>query len=121
MEKDQDSSSDLPDSQPSKNIITRLLDILGLNRAPDTTEDLEMEIQELLEEGEEQGLITRQEGQMINSIFEFRDTLIHEIMTPRTEIVCVDVKMGIPEVLKLIIREGFTRIPVYSDSQDRCG
>jgi hemolysin (HlyC) family protein len=118
MEKDQDSSSDLPDSQPSKNIITRLLDILGLNRAPDTTEDLEMEIQELLEEGEEQGLITRQEGQMINSIFEFRDTLIHEIMTPRTEIVCVDVKMGISEVLKLIIREGFTRIPVYSDSQD---
>jgi hemolysin (HlyC) family protein len=118
MEKDQDASSDLPDSQPSKNIITRLLDILGLNRAPDTTEDLEMEIQELLEEGEEQGLITRQEGQMINSIFEFRDTLIHEIMTPRTEIVCVDVKMGIAEVLKLIIREGFTRIPVYSESQD---
>jgi CBS domain containing-hemolysin-like protein len=118
MEKDQDASSDLPDSQPSKNIITRLLDILGLNRAPDTTEDLEMEIQELLEEGEEQGLITRQEGQMINSIFEFRDTLIHEIMTPRTEIVCVDVKMGIREALKLIIREGFTRIPVYSESQD---
>jgi CBS domain containing-hemolysin-like protein len=118
MEKDQDASSDLPDSQPSKNIITRLLDILGLNRAPDTTEDLEMEIQELLEEGEEQGLITRQEGQMINSIFEFRDTLIHEIMTPRTEIVCVDIKMGIREALKLIIREGFTRIPVYSESQD---
>lgn len=118
MEKDQDSSSDLPDSQPSKNIFIRLLDILGLSRSPDTTEDLEMEIQELLEEGEEQGLITRQEGQMINSIFEFRDTLIHEIMTPRTEIVYADVKMGIPEVLKLIMREGFTRIPVFSETHD---
>ena len=118
MEKDQDSSSDLPDSQPSKNFIIRLLDILGLSRSPDTTEDLEMEIQELLDEGEEQGLITPQEGQMINSIFEFRDTLIHEIMTPRTEIVCADVQMGIPEVLKLITREGFTRIPVYSGTQD---
>jgi CBS domain containing-hemolysin-like protein len=118
MEKDQDSSSDLPDSQPSKNILIRLLDILGLSRSPDTTEDLEMEIQELLEEGEEQGLITRQEGQMINSIFEFRDTLIHEIMTPRTEIVYADVKMGIPEVLKLIMREGFTRIPVFSETHD---
>ena len=118
MEKDQDSSSDLPDSQPSKNFIIRLLDILGLSRSPDTTEDLEMEIQELLDEGQEQGLITRQEGQMINSIFEFRDTLIHEIMTPRTEIVCADVQMGIPEVLKLITREGFTRIPVYSGTQD---
>lgn len=118
MEKDQDSSSDQPDSQSSKNFISRLLDVLGLSRAPDTTEDLEMEIQELLDEGEEQGLITRQEGQMINSIFEFRDTLIHEIMTPRTEIVCADVEMGIPEVLKLITREGFTRIPVYSESLD---
>ena len=118
MEKDQDSSSDQPDSQSSKNFISRLLDVLGLSRAPDTTEDLEMEIQELLDEGEEQGLITHQEGQMINSIFEFRDTLIHEIMTPRTEIVCADVEMGIPEVLKLITREGFTRIPVYSESLD---
>jgi CBS domain containing-hemolysin-like protein len=118
MEKDQDSSSDLPDPQPSKNILIRLLDILGLSRSPDTTEDLEMEIQELLEEGEEQGLITHQEGQMINSIFEFRDTLIHEIMTPRPEMVCADVKIGVPEVLKLITREGFTRIPVYSESQD---
>ena len=118
MEKDQDSSSDLPDSQPSKNILIRLLGILGLGRSPDTTEDLEMEIQELLEEGEEQGLITPQEGQMINSIFEFRDTLIHEIMTPRPEMICADVQIGIPEVLKLITREGFTRIPVYSESQD---
>ncbi|KPK28461.1 MAG: hypothetical protein AMJ61_02385 [Desulfobacterales bacterium SG8_35_2] len=96
----------------------RLLDKLGLSRSPDTTEDLEMEIQELLEEGEEQGLITRQEGQMINSIFEFRDTLIHEIMTPRPEMVSIDVEAGVPEALKLITREGFTRIPVYSDSQD---
>ena len=118
MEKDQDSSSDLSDPQPSKNILIRLLDMLGLSRSPDTTEDLEMEIQELLEEGEEQGLITHQEGQMISSIFEFRDTLIHEIMTPRPEMVCADVKIGVPEVLKLITREGFTRIPVYSESQD---
>ena len=118
MEKDQDSSSDLPDSQPSKNILTRLLEILGFGGAPDTTEDLEMEIQELLEEGEEHGLITSQEGRMISSIFEFRDTLIHEIMTPKPEMVCSDVENGIPEVLKLITQEGFTRIPVYSESQD---
>ena len=118
MEKDQDRPPDSSDSQPSKNIISRLLDVLGINRSPDTTEDLEMEIQELLEEGEEQGLITRQEGQMINSIFEFRDTLIHEIMTPRPEMVCAEVQTPITDVLKLITREGFTRIPIYSESLD---
>ncbi len=118
MEKDQESPSDLNDPQPGKNIISRFLDILGLGRTPDTTEDLEMEIQELLEEGEEHGLITHQEGQMINSIFEFRDTLIHEIMTPRPEMVCADIQTELPDVLKLIVREGFTRIPVYSESPD---
>ncbi len=55
---------------------------------------------------------------MISSIFEFRDTLIHEIMTPRPEMVCADVQTEIPDVLKLIIKEGFTRIPVYSESPD---
>jgi CBS domain containing-hemolysin-like protein len=118
MEKDQDQPSDSTDSQHSKNILSRLLDALGINRAPDTTEDLEMEIQELLEEGEEQGLITRQEGQMINSIFEFRDTLIHEIMTPRPEMICAEVKTPISEVLSLITKEGFTRIPIYSENLD---
>ena len=118
MEKDQDSPSDPSDSQPSKNIISRLMDILGLGRSPDTTEDLEMEIQELLEEGEEHGLITHQEGQMINSIFDFMDTLAHEIMTPRPEMICTDIQTEIPDVLKLIIKEGFTRIPVYSESPD---
>jgi CBS domain containing-hemolysin-like protein len=118
MEKDQESPSDQNDSQPSKNIVSRLLDILRLGRGPDTTEDLEMEIQELLEEGEEHGLITHQEGQMINSIFEFRDTLIHEIMTPKPEMVCADIETEMPDVLKLIVKEGFTRIPVYSESPD---
>ena len=94
------------------------MDILGLGRSPDTTEDLEMEIQELLEEGEEHGLITHQEGQMINSIFDFRDTLAHEIMTPRPEMICTDIQTEIPDVLKLIIKEGFTRIPVYLESPD---
>jgi CBS domain containing-hemolysin-like protein len=60
----------------------RILNFFGINRAPDTTEDIEQEIQELLDDGEEQGLITREEGEMISSILEFSDTLVREIMTP---------------------------------------
>ena len=115
MEKDQDSPSDLSDSSSHKKLISRLFDILGLNRSPDTTEDLEHEIQELLEEGEEQGLISTQEGQMISSIFEFRDTLCHEIMTPRADMVCADVSTPIPDLIGLITEKGFTRIPIFSE------
>jgi len=119
MEKDQDPPSDLSDSSSNKNIISRLFDRLGLNRSPDTTEDLEQEIQELLEEGEEQGLITTQEGQMISSIFEFRDTLCHEIMTPRADMVCADVNTPIPDLIRLITEKGFTRIPIFSETPDQ--
>ncbi len=108
-----------PPSDPyHPSIFKRLLEYLGINRAPDTTEDLEQEIQELLEEGEEHGLITSQEGRMINSIFEFRDTLAHEVMTPRSEMVCAAVSASIPELIKLITDKGFTRIPIYSETPD---
>jgi CBS domain containing-hemolysin-like protein len=119
MEKDQDSPSDLSDSSSSKHLFSRLWDLLGLNRSPDTTEDLEQEIQELLEEGEEQGLITPHEGQMINKVFEFRETLVREIMTPRPDMVCADVDTPIPELIELITEKGFTRIPIYAETIDQ--
>ncbi|MFA6498613.1 MAG: hypothetical protein WCV64_04695, partial [Desulfurivibrionaceae bacterium] len=72
----------------------RILNFFGINRSPDTTEDIEQEIQELLDDGEEQGLITREEGEMISSILELRDTLVREIMTPRSDMVSAEAKVS---------------------------
>ena len=96
----------------------RILNFFGINRAPDTTEDIEQEIQELLDGGEEQGLITREEGEMISSILEFRDTLVREIMTPRSDMVSAEAKVSATELIQLITDEGYTRIPIYQDSPD---
>lgn len=96
----------------------RILNFFGINRAPDTTEDIEQEIQELLDGGEEQGLISREEGEMISSILEFRDTLVREIMTPRSDMVSAEAKVSATELIQLITDEGYTRIPIYQDSPD---
>ncbi|MFH1021347.1 MAG: hemolysin family protein [Pseudomonadota bacterium] len=96
----------------------RILHFFGINRAPDTTEDIEQEIQELLDDGEEQGLITREEGEMISSILEFRDTLVREIMTPRSDMVSAEATVSAAELIQLITDEGYTRIPIYQDSPD---
>jgi CBS domain containing-hemolysin-like protein len=101
-----------------ESLIKRLLNVIGLAKSPDTTEDLEQEIQELLEDGEEHGLISTQEGMMINSIFELRDTLAREIMTPRTEMVCAPLTSSAMELIALISENGFTRIPIFSGSLD---
>ncbi len=66
-------------------LFKRLRELIPFGRSPDTTEALEHEIQELLEEGEEQGLITSMEEQMISSIFDFRDTLEAESISGNNE------------------------------------
>jgi magnesium and cobalt transporter len=55
---------------------------------------------------------------MIQSILEFRDTLVREVMIPRTEMVAISSDAPIEEIIDLITRYGHTRIPVYSGSID---
>lgn len=101
-----------------KGVFKRLAALLP-GRSPDTTESLEHEIQELLEEGEEQGLITSLEERMINSIFDFRDTRVGEIMTPAVEIEAAEEATSLADLVELFIDKGFTRVPVYRDTLDR--
>ncbi len=102
-----------------KGLFTKLVSILRLGGSPDTTEKLEHEIQELLEEGEEQGLISSLEEKMINSIFDFRDTTAVEIMTPAIEIESADVATPFEDFINSIIESGFTRTPIFKGNSDR--
>jgi CBS domain containing-hemolysin-like protein len=81
-------------------------------------EDLEREIQHIIDEGEERGLITRQEGQLIESIFEFRDTLVREIMVPRLEIVGVERDTPLDQIIALVLSCGHSRLPVFDGDID---
>ncbi len=104
---------------PGKSFFEKIKSIFGLRGAPDTTEALEHEIQELLEEGEEQGLISVHEERLINSIFDFRETIASEIMTPSAEMVCADLHTSLNDLIQLINEEGYTRIPIYQDNPDQ--
>ncbi|MBM4287428.1 MAG: HlyC/CorC family transporter [Deltaproteobacteria bacterium] len=81
-------------------------------------DDIEKEIQSILEAGEERGFITRQEGEMIESIFEFKDTLAREIMVPRVDITCISQDSPIADVIGVILERGHSRLPVYKDNID---
>lgn len=121
MEADESTSnhhSNVNDENQRKSILDKIKLFLGIRTAPDTTEELEHEIQELLEEGEEQGLITIHEERLINSIFNFRETEASEIMTPSAEIVSADVQLSVVELIDIINKEGYTRIPIYQNSPD---
>jgi len=81
-------------------------------------DDVEKEIQNILEAGEERGFISRQEGEMIESIFEFKDTLAREIMVPRVDITCVAMDSPMADVIEVILERGHSRLPVFADNID---
>jgi CBS domain containing-hemolysin-like protein len=78
----------------------------------------EEEIQELMNAGEEEGLINEEENEMIQSIFALRDTVVREIMVPRTDMAYVTVDATVREVLNSIIACGHSRIPVFDGTID---
>lgn len=79
---------------------------------------LEEEIQSIIDEGEEKGLIDERSGEMIQSILEFRDTVAREVMVPRTEIVAAPSDAPIEDIIEQVNRHGYTRLPVYEGSVD---
>ena len=112
-----DTVTEEQDSPQHKSILSKLWSFINFRR-PGTKEDLEHEIQELLEEGEEHGLISSLEEKMISSIFDFRETLATEIMTPAAEIVSFDEASPVSELIDIVIDNGLTRIPVYRENID---
>lgn len=88
-----------------------------LSRLEDT-ENIEKEIEQLIDEGEQRGLISQDEGEMIQGIFSFRDTIAREIMVPRTDVVYARAETEISEIIQLILQSGHSRIPIYQDNVD---
>jgi len=103
---------------PSPGFFTRLRQRLGRRAAMEQPEDFEREIIHIIVEGEERGLITRQEGELIESIFEFKDTLVREIMVPRLEMVGVERQTPLNQIISLLLESGHSRLPVFDGDID---
>jgi CBS domain containing-hemolysin-like protein len=78
----------------------------------------EEEIHEMMDASEEEGLINEEENEMIRSIFALRDTVVREIMVPRTDMASISADAAFREVLNSIIDCGHSRIPVFDGSID---
>lgn len=68
-------------------------------------------------DGEEEGL-EKEEQQMILNIFDFVETPVREIMTPRVDMCAVDVETPVEELVKVLNSERHSRLPVYKDTMD---
>jgi CBS domain containing-hemolysin-like protein len=71
-----------------------------------------------LEAGEEQGLIERDERRLLQSIVDFGDTLVREVMTPRPDIVAIRANATLDDLRALFREQEYSRIPVYKENLD---
>ena len=76
------------------------------------------ELRELLDQAGADLVIEDEERQMLHSVFELGDTLVREVMVPRTEMVWLERSKSLRQALSLGLRSGFSRIPVVGDNLD---
>jgi len=87
----------------------------GLPQGPFITEN---EIRALAQVASDEEQIEEEEKELIHSIFEFGDTIVREVMRPRPDIVAVEADKTLNDVQALVLRHGFSRIPVFQEDLD---
>ena len=88
------------------------------NKKKDKEEVYEDEIRNILCEGHEQGLIQKEEAEMINKIFEFSDKSAKDIMTVRKKVVAIEKHMPLKDAVNFIMEQNYSRFPLYDEDLD---
>ena len=81
-------------------------------------EESAVDVEALLEAGEEEGILEESQIDLVRSAVEFGDKLVREVMTPRPEVFAVPGTMTLEQFLEQLKEHNFSRVPVYADSLD---
>lgn len=76
------------------------------------------EIRTVIDEGEREGMIETSAGRIIQRLMEIQNEDVTAVMTPRTEMVCIQVDTPLQEIRKQLIEAGHSRVPIYRESPD---
>jgi CBS domain containing-hemolysin-like protein len=104
----------MPISRP----LAKLVRALSKSEEEEDDEAGEEEVQAFIETGEEEGILEGDEGKMVQSIVDFGDTLVWEVMTPRPEMVAIRRDATVDELSVLFAEEKYSRVPVYEEDLD---
>jgi len=97
-----------------------VLRILGLKLVGEhsliyTVDDLK----QMINESEESGVIESPEREMIESVFDFGELLVRQVMIPRTEIVAIEGETKLKDIIALVTKYSYTKLPVYESDLDQ--
>src|SRR5213594_229414 len=98
-------------------LTTLTVRIIGSERLaqPELSEE---ELRTLVDVGASEGVVEREEREMIHKVFELEDTLVRSVMVPRTDMFCLDVDIPSETILPALRENLHSRVPVYEGSID---
>ena len=97
----------------------RHVGVVESEEAPESVEDTGEAAHAYLEAGEQEGLIEREDRRLIQSIVDFGDTLVRDVMTPRPDVIGVPLDATLREVRQVFGEQQYSRIPVYRETLDQ--
>lgn len=95
-------------------LITREAD----GKMESVTRVTEAELKTMVDAGEQEGLLERDERKMIYSIFDLGETLAREIMVPRIDVLALEVHTNLAQAVDALLDSGYSRVPVYEETID---
>lgn len=104
--------------EDSGNSLKDMLSKVFRRKGSEDDNEFEEELIDMIQEGQEQGVIQSDEVELIANIFEFGDKVAKDVMTIRKKIKAIDIHMSLKEALNFMIEEGYSRYPLYEEEID---
>lgn len=105
---------------PVTSIVRFLLGLVSLSEEPAGDDvDTAVDVEDLIEVGEEKGILERGDSALVRGAVELGDKLVREVMTPRPEVFAVEAGMTLEAFLELLKEHGYSRVPVYAGVIDQ--
>ncbi len=101
----------------------KIFNIIPFLLTPSTSKEVKKEkegeyLEIIIEQSEKEGLIKKDEGELLEGVIKFRDVIVRDVMTPRANMICVSADSSLRTLKEIVTSAMRSRIPVYSGSID---
>ena len=99
-------------------IVNGITKIFGKTLAKKDTGHTAEELKTVLLESAKRGVVSEDESELLESVFEFTETTAQEVMVHRSDVIGIDLQSDPREIMQIIQNDGFSRLPMYKNSLD---
>lgn len=98
--------------------VLKVISLLWKNKIEDIPSVTEEELETIIDTVEDEGVLDEDTCELIQSVFDFGDVQAYEIITPRVDMLSIDIESTHEEMVEIVLGSNYSRIPFYRDTPD---